>query len=95
MGLKQLKNMAVETASGSSLGKIYDIVFEIEGQLVAQYYVRPNFISSKKYIVGRDQVVRFEEEKLIVDDAVAKVHIKDEKRKRMPQASPVAMREEV
>lgn len=72
--LKQLKQLQVETISGKELGSIVDIIFEIEGQLVAQYVVHPSMsiISRKEYLVSRDQVVRFEKEKLIVEDNVIK-----------------------
>jgi len=71
INFKQLKVLDVETVSGLALGHIYDIVFEIEGQLVAQYIVKPSIISSKEYLVSRDQIVRFEKNRIIVDDNVS------------------------
>ena len=91
---KQLKNLVVETASGVELGHIFDVVFEIEGQLVAQYMVRSSIFSSKKYIISRDQIVRFEEEKMVVDDDVSVVKSVDvENRSAVSGAEPVVMRE--
>ncbi len=70
MNFKQLKGLDVLTMSGTMLGHVFEIVLEIEGQLVAQYVVRPSVISSKEYLVSRDQIVRFEENRVIVDDNV-------------------------
>ena len=58
--LKQLKHFSVETASGTVLGHVCDIVLDTEGQLVAQYIVKPSILSSKEYLISRDQIVRFE-----------------------------------
>lgn len=76
---KQLKSYAVETESGYSLGHIVDLVLEVEGQLVAQYLVKTKMIGGETLHISRDQVVRFEEETLIVDDAVKKQEIKEER----------------
>ena len=93
--LKQLKNLEVETVSGTHLGKIFDIVFEIDGQLVAQYEVKSSILSTKKYLISRDQLVRFESEKIIVDDNVGEIANKKEEEKIIAKPEPVAMIEEV
>ena len=41
------------------MGKIKDIVFEIDGQLIAQYIVKSSMIGGKEDIINRDQVVNF------------------------------------
>ncbi len=91
---KQIKSLHVETESGVLLGHVHDIVFEVEGQLVAQYIVRPSMLSSKEFFVSRDQIVRFEEKKMIVDDNLVDV-CEIEKLAEMGgmEASPVAMME--
>lgn len=94
LSLKQLRALHVETVSGASLGHVHELVFEIDGQLIVQYAVRSSLLSNKEYLIGRDQIVRFEEKKMIVDDAVRPIAIDGEKRK-FPVAAPkpVAMRE--
>lgn len=69
--IKQLKQLSVQTISGMVLGHVHDVIFEIEGQLVAQYIVRPSLVSRNEYVINRDQVVRFEAERLLVDDSVS------------------------
>ena len=92
---KQLKNLQVETASGVLLGNVYDLMLEIDGQLVAQYLVKPSVLINKNYLISRDQVVRFEENKIVVDDNVARRQIKEVKRKnKILNPEPVMMREE-
>ena len=71
LDLKQLKQLSVETESGQKLGKIYDVVFELEGQIIAQYLVR-SLLHTKDYLISRDQVVRSEEKRIVVTDSVAK-----------------------
>ena len=71
--LHQLKHLNVETVSGAMLGHVYEVIFETEGQLVAQYAVKSSLLGKTEYLISRDQVVRFEEKKLIVDDTVRSV----------------------
>lgn len=93
--LKQLKGLQVETVSGLSLGHVHDLVFELDGQLIAQYLAKPTLISQKEYCIGRDQVVRFEEKKLIVDDTVRPAATGGETKKKLAvMPEPVATREE-
>lgn len=93
MSLKQLKKMTVETLSGTKLGKVQDIIFDIDGQMVVQYEVRHTGISGSDYIIHRDQVVKFEEKKMIVYDTVLKQSEKNRisPMKVIPEAG-VAMR---
>jgi len=69
---KQLKSLSVETNSGTKLGKVCDLVLETAGQLVAQYVVKPTLLSSKKYLINQDQVIKFTEDKMVVEDGVMK-----------------------
>ena len=95
LDIKQLKKMSVETKSGSVLGKVRSIMFETEGQLVAQYVVRLSFIGGVEYMINRDQVIKFEKDKIIVDDSVGLKRGIEERSKR-PDSSPepIAMRTE-
>jgi len=93
MTLKQLKLLDVETKSGEKLGHVCDVVFETGGQLVAQYFVRPSLFSGKEYLINRDQVVRFEENKMIVDNSAMQdsdVGVQDREVAAGPE--PVVMR---
>lgn len=68
--LKELKHMHVETVSGQELGHVCDIVIESTGQLIAQYMVKSSILSTKQYCISREQIVRWEKDKIIVDDAI-------------------------
>ncbi len=91
---RKLKKYQVETVSGKKLGKVCGIIFDTEGQMVAQYLVGTIF--SMKLLVSRDQVARFEEKKLIVDDSVVqKIPTKSpEPRISKKTPEPIAMIEE-
>jgi len=93
--LKELKKYTVQTSSGQKLGKVSDIVLDVDSQMVAQYEVRSGCINTKKYLVNRDQVVRFEPGMLIVDDGLVKQGKKDPvKGESGVKMEPVVMREE-
>ena len=93
LSLKQLKNLKVETLSGDVLGHVTDLILEVDGQMVAQYFVKPSRLSSKEYLIGRDAVLKIEVDKMTVEDSVLKVATKSEEMKKVG-ASPeaVAMR---
>jgi len=77
--LKQLRKAKVETNTGLVLGHVVDIIFDTENQCAVQYRVKGPVLSTKEFLVNRDQVVHFEEEKIVVYDSVVKKGI-DSKR---------------
>lgn len=87
LNLKQLKSLLVETAGGIKLGRIHDVIFETEGQIVAQYLVKPSLISGKKFLINREQVVRFEQDKMVVEDSAVK-EVAAEKKQRKIAVEP-------
>ncbi len=91
--LKQLKKMSVETELGLRLGRVFNIIFDTEGQNVLQYEVG-NYFNKNQYLVSRDQVVKFTENKMIVEDSVKKIKVEEEKVSAQTKAEPVMMREE-
>jgi len=86
----QLKKLKIETKSGQMLGKISDIIFDVEGQSAAQYLVKGSVVSTKKYLISRSQVIKIDEEKMIVDDNVEEITdgISEEKKKRRMDVEP-------
>lgn len=67
---KQLKKLSVETLSGALLGLVYDVVIDCDSQTIIQYKVKKNQVigSKQEYLISKDQVARYEEQKLIVYD---------------------------
>lgn len=90
--LKKIKQLSVETASGLKLGRVMDIMVETEGQLVAQYLVKHSIISDKTYLISRDQIIRFENKKIIVDDNVLKIENKSTEKEPAINPEPISMR---
>jgi len=70
LSLGQLKKLQVVTVSGIKLGNIRNIIFETDGQTILQYEVRKCCFCGQKLLINRNQVVRFEEKKMIVEDCV-------------------------
>lgn len=89
--LSQFKKLKVETKSGQTLGKVYDLVFDVEGQSVVQYFVRQT-IMSEKYLISRNQVISINDKKMVVEDSVKKIENESEMERGSVDVSPVAMR---
>ena len=94
MTLVQLKRLSIETVSGIVLGRVQDIVCELDGQLIVQYLVASSRWSRRVYTISRDQVVRFEPKKMIVDDNTVRAADAEKRRAQVAEPEPVAMREE-
>lgn len=93
--LKQLLHLSVETRTGTKLGRVHDVVFETDGQCVAQYAVKPALLGRGEYRISPAQVVAFLKDKMIVDDTVRPVAAPPSSfKKQLPNAEPVAMRTE-
>jgi sporulation protein YlmC with PRC-barrel domain len=91
--LKQLKKMNVETISGKKLGKVSDVVLQTDGQVVEQYEVKTFLLPGKTLLIGRSQIVRFEKERLIVDDEVDVAEKEDSDGVVGTNPEPITMRE--
>jgi sporulation protein YlmC with PRC-barrel domain len=94
LSLKQLKTLHVETTSGQTLGKIHDLILDIDSQSILQYEVRASMIGGKEYLISRDSIIRFEETKMVVDDNIKPISSKEEKTKLTGMTpKPIAMRQ--
>ena len=88
---KQIKKYTVQTLSGTVLGNIVDIVFNVDGQDIVQYEVRQG-ISRKTVLISRDQIVRFDEGVVVVyDTAVPKEERIKNKHLSDSQSDPVTL----
>lgn len=92
----KLKHLPVRTVSGTKLGKVHDLVFDVDGHQILQYVVKPNLFGTDTYLIGKDQVVRITAELMEVDDSVgrAKKTVPEPAQKRAAGPEPVAMRKE-
>lgn len=68
LACSQVLKMHVYTTSGKHVGKVKDISFDLDTGLVREYLV--SSLLQKTHTIAREQVVRYEEEKLIVEDRV-------------------------
>jgi len=79
---KQLKNIQVETKAGQSLGKIVDFEIETNIGVIEKYYVSTKIVITglfeNKLIINKDQIISFDNKKMVVDDNVIKAEIKEE-----------------
>lgn len=73
LSFKQLKKLAVVTVSGTVLGKVHDLVFDVEGQMILQFQVSSGLMSGHEYLINREQVRGFNQKQMVVDDNVQAV----------------------
>ncbi len=93
INLKKLKQLSVETKSGTNLGKIADIIFDIDSHTALQYIIKPSFISAREYTIAKDQVLSINEEKMIVEDNTISQEKKEKETKKTLSPNPAMMRE--
>ncbi|MFA5187799.1 MAG: hypothetical protein WC460_00370 [Patescibacteria group bacterium] len=76
---KQLKKIRVETQSGQFLGYVSDFELETETGIIEKYLVRSNNLMSGlfegKLIIHKRQIINFDDEKMVVEDAALKEKI--------------------
>ncbi len=74
---KQLKKVIVETQSGQLLGIIVGFELETDTGVIEKYYVAGKVFMSGLWashlIINRSQIIDFNAEKMIVEDAAVKV----------------------
>ena len=73
---KTLLKLPVVTKSGTALGKVAGFEFDVDAQAIVRYLVRPKGLAARMLKhplrVSRDQVVSIDDEKMVVEDALAK-----------------------
>lgn len=60
--------MSVYTASGAHVGRVSDFSIDVDSGILLEYAVKTGFRSS--ITIAREQVVRIENDRLIVEDRV-------------------------
>lgn len=93
LSFKQLKKLTVETLSGTVLGRVQDIIFDTEGQHIIQYVVKYGTIHPDESLVSRDQVVKFEDKKMVVYDTAARKKERTLEKILPPVVEGVSMRQ--
>ncbi len=95
LSYKALKKCSVETLSGTVIGHITDIIIASEGQEIIQYQVKHSKFGGSVYLISRDQVVRFEEKKMVVYDTALPNELRKGVKEGIPiTPEPAVMREE-
>lgn len=84
-----LKSLPVETKSGTYLGKVGDLIINIETQAVRQYEVRSGRMRGKTYLISADAVLEISKDKMVVADAtLTEIAQKEELKRLAKNASP-------
>lgn len=72
---KDLLGLRVETKNGRSLGRVVDVYINSDVHEVEQYEVEQNILGGwlgRKLLIHRRQVVRLDEDKMVVEDGDVK-----------------------
>lgn len=73
---KQLKKVIVETQSGQFLGYIVGFEVETDTGVIEKYFVKSKIILASLWenslLINKFQIINFDEDKMVVDDAVVK-----------------------
>jgi uncharacterized protein YrrD len=76
---KQLKKVMVETQSGRFLGYIVGFEVETDTGVIEKYWVKGKFAMANLWdnniLINRNQIINFDDEKMVVDDAVVKAKV--------------------
>ena len=76
LNTKNLINLPVITQNGQPLGKISDFVIEADSQQIIKYYVKSNQLIKNilkgELIIHRDQVISLDNQKMVVENNIAK-----------------------
>ena len=75
IGLHQLLRLPVYTESEIKLGRIFDLELDAEAQAVLRYFVRPNFLSAKSFLIAGAQVKEIKNDRVVVYDSVLKADL--------------------
>jgi hypothetical protein len=74
---KQLKKVMVETQNGQFLGYIVGFEVETDTGVVEKYWVKAKLALANLWdnniLINKNQIINFDEEKMVVDDAVVKI----------------------
>jgi len=77
---KQFKKIKVQTQSGQDLGKIDGFELETDTGIIEKYFVSTKInlagLFEGKIIIDRQQVISFDQEKMIVEDTAVKKEAK-------------------
>jgi sporulation protein YlmC with PRC-barrel domain len=73
---KQLKKIEVETLSGEYLGQVADFELETDTSIIEKYHVKTKLslvgLFENKLIINKEQIINFDEQKMVVEDNVIK-----------------------
>lgn len=72
VNLQKMLRLPVYTESEIKLGRIFDLELDVEAQTVVRYFVRPNFLSPKYFLIASAQVKEIKNDRVIVYDSALK-----------------------
>lgn len=89
---RQIASCTVITASGTTLGKVTDMVYDVDAYTVVQFVVTTGLLKTHEYRIHPHQILSITEKEITVEDTV--VPLRGSEDTAIPTgASPAMMRE--
>ncbi|OGH59789.1 MAG: hypothetical protein A2725_02110 [Candidatus Magasanikbacteria bacterium RIFCSPHIGHO2_01_FULL_33_34] len=89
----EIKSKVVETKSGTRIGKVCDLLINTEQDFITHYEVKTKLVGGDNILISREQIIRHEQNKIIVDDNVKLIEAKEIKQNSNINPEPIAMSE--
>lgn len=75
VNLQKLLRLPIYTESEIKLGRIFDLELDVATQAVMRYLVRPNFLSTKYFMIASAQIKEIKIDRVVVYDSVLNVDL--------------------
>jgi len=87
---QELIGLPTQTVSGEYLGRVCQIELAADGLEVEYFHIRPVWLKRlwcRRFIVSKDQVVKITSEKIVVDDTLTKISLRERRRLKLSAAA--------
>lgn len=91
LSAKKIIGLPAETKNGEKIGKVADINLNAESHTINSYIIaaKSGFIREKNLIVGKNQVISIDDNKMIVEDGLIRENLKSNAIENIaPKAEP-------
>lgn len=96
INFNELTNLPVQTESGDFLGHLINLDINTETHSIAKYHAQKKKIlkTSELFLIAPEQIVKIDEDKIIVRDNVTKEAVADEKKQFISVNNPATINAE-
>jgi len=88
---QKLIGLPTETASGEYLGRVCRVELTNDGREIEYFHIRPALLKRlwcRRFVVYKDQVIKVTSEKIVVDDTLTKISLRERRKLKLLAATP-------